>query len=177
MPGFPLYTRRLMIRPLQEEDADGLHVILGDPRVMSRIPSGPSKDLEQTKKRLLKIKSIHDECGLSLWGVFDRESGEMLGNCGIHHVEGTGPEVEISYQIAHDHWGKGIASEAAEVCLDYGLNELNLDEILAMTFPDHVASMRVMENAGMVFKEEATYYDQPMIVYSIRGVYTLTGII
>ena len=37
--------------------------------------------------------------------------------------------VEIGWRLAHEHWGKGYASEAAQASLDYAFGPLNLDEI------------------------------------------------
>jgi RimJ/RimL family protein N-acetyltransferase len=42
---------------------------------------------------------------------------------------------------------------------------MNLKRIIGITFPDHNASMRVMEKAGMSRIENKNYYDQEMAVY------------
>ena len=52
---FLLETNRLYIRAFRFEDDKELHQVFGDPKVMERIPSGPSPTLEETQRRLVKI--------------------------------------------------------------------------------------------------------------------------
>jgi RimJ/RimL family protein N-acetyltransferase len=55
-------------------------------------------------------------------------------------------------------WNKGYATEAAIACLEYGLNNLHLDEIIAVCHPENIGSWRVMEKAGMAYLGTASYY-------------------
>ena len=54
----------------------------------------------------------------------------------------------------YDYWGKGIATEAAIACLNYGFNQLNLNRIIAMLLPDNMGSIRVLEQVGFQFEKE-----------------------
>ena len=162
---FPLETKRLYIRPFRTEDADELHEIFGDSRVMERIPGGPSPTLQETKGRLAKIIEHQEKNGFSLWALIDKEKGNLIGNCGLILVEGRGPEIELSYDIAYEFWGRGYATEAARECLRFGFENLKLDRIIALTYSDHIASRRVMENIGMVYEKTGHYYDRDLVQY------------
>ncbi len=162
---FPLETERLSIRPFRREDADALHGIFGDSRVMSRIPGGPSSTLQATKDRLAKIMAYQEKHGFSLWAVIEKATGRLIGNCGLILVEGRGPEIEVAYDIAYAFWGEGYATEAARECLRFGLEELKLDRIIALTYADHGASRRVMEKIGMVYEKTVRYYDRDLVQY------------
>ena len=55
--------------------------------------------------------------------------------------------------------GEGIpVYEAARAVLRYGLEDLGLERIIAICFPENVGSWRVMEKAGMRFVGTASYY-------------------
>lgn len=162
---FPLETKRLYIRPFRREDADELHEIFGDSRVMERIPGGPSPTLQETKGRLAKIIKHQEKNGFSLWALIDQEKGNLIGNCGLILVEGRGPDVELSYDIAYEFWGRGFATEAARECLRFGFENLKLDRIIALTYFDHIASRRVMEKIGMVYEKTGHYYDRDLVQY------------
>ncbi|MBU7003987.1 MAG: GNAT family N-acetyltransferase [Theionarchaea archaeon] len=164
---FEQITDRLLIRPLTTWDAEELHEILGDPVVMARIPSGASGSLDETKKRLTKIIESYELHGYGLWAVLRRDNGRLIGECGIIPVEGKGPEVEIAYQFSRSSWGRGYATESAKECLRYGLDELGMDRIIGITYPDHGASRRVMEKAGMSYVGTGFYYRHEMVVYEI----------
>tara|TARA_Y100000385_G_C12859477_1_gene536586 strand:+ start:118 stop:327 length:210 start_codon:yes stop_codon:yes gene_type:complete len=50
--------------------------------------------------------------------------------------------------------GKGIATEVAFACLDYGFNQLKLNRIIASILPDNIGSMRVLEKIGFQYEKE-----------------------
>ena len=105
------------------------------------------------------------ENGFGLWAVELKESGELIGDCGLFLVQGTGPEVEVAYHFGKPWWGQGIATEAASACLHFGFKECGLDEIIAICFPEHIASRRVMEKSGMRYVGPARYYDLDLVKY------------
>ncbi len=83
------------------------------------------------------------------------------------------------------YWGKGLATEAAQASLRYGFEALKLDRIVALAYPENLASQRVMEKIGMHYEKTADYHGitavwyaitanqfQPGIIYSVQN---LTG--
>jgi RimJ/RimL family protein N-acetyltransferase len=82
------------------------------------------------------------------WGVWERESGELVGDCSLHFDAGFG-EWELSYGFRRDRWGHGYATEAARACVRYGFEELGLEKIVADVDPANAASARVLENCGL----------------------------
>lgn len=151
------------------EDLEPFHAVFGDPEVMARIPSGVSRDLDHSRERLAWLIEHNDKHGFSLWAIEERETQEMIGDCGLVLVEGKGTEVELAYHLARSRWGRGYGGEAAGAVVDYGLNELDLDEIIAVAEPDHFVSRRVMEKVGMHFDGRGIYYGKEMARYVIRG--------
>ena len=81
---------------------------------------------------------------------------------------GAGPEVELAYHFGKAWWHHGYATEAAIACLDAGFNSFGLQEIIAICFPEHIASRRVMEKAGMKYVGPARYYDLDLVKYVKR---------
>lgn len=49
-------------------------------------------------------------------------------------------------------WGKGYATEAAQLIIDFGFNELNLNRIWAPIMSKNKASCKVMEKVGMSYE-------------------------
>jgi RimJ/RimL family protein N-acetyltransferase len=164
---FPLETKRLYIRPFRAEDVEALHRVFGDARVMDRIPGGPSSTLRETQRRLAKIMAHQETHGFSLWALIEKESGSLVGDCGLILVEGRGPEIEVSYDVAYAFWGRGFATEAARECLRFGFENLKLPRIIALTYADHTASRRVMEKIGMTYEKPAHYYDRDLVQYTV----------
>ena len=163
---FPIETERLLIRPFEPTDAEAMFEIWGDPVAMRCIPSGAHPDVEASRQRIGRFLEHQTAHGFSLWPVVERASGRVLGDCGLLLVEWTGPEVELAYRFGRAAWGKGYATEAAGACLRYGFDVAGLDEIIAVTQPDHVASRRVMEKNGMRFVGTVRYYGLDLVKYA-----------
>jgi ribosomal-protein-alanine N-acetyltransferase len=133
---------------------------------MERIPGGTSPSLQETQRRLSNIIEHQNQHGFSLWAVIEKNSGKLIGDCGLIFVGGYGPEIEISYDIAYEFWGKGYATEAARKCLRFGVEKLKLKRIIGLTYGDHIASRRVMENSGMIYEKHVYRYDRELVQYT-----------
>lgn len=162
-----LTTDRLEIRPFQESDLDGLFRMYGDEETMRYSGgSGGAHTREETAGSLARLMEHQDRHGFSLYALIDRERDEFVGECGMVYVEFTGPEVEVVYYIVRDHWGKGYATEATTACLAYGLDDLGMNRIIGIAWPDNPASLRVMEKSGMTYEGVDTYYGREMVRYA-----------
>jgi RimJ/RimL family protein N-acetyltransferase len=150
MDPLPLTTPRLHIRLLQQEDADALFRIYGDPEAMRYVGStGKARTRDQTGKSLAGFIADREQHGYGLWAADLRASGRMIGMCGLIPVEGTGPDVEVVYVLEQPAWGQGYATEMARACLEAGFTSFGLERIIALAYPENGPSIRVMEKAGM----------------------------
>ncbi len=84
-------------------------------------------------------------------------------------------QIEIGWMLHKDHWNKGYVTEAAKAGLDYAFKKLNQEEIFAYTTHQNLASLKVMEKLGMVFRHEfdlprlgENHPLNPCILYSIH---------
>jgi [ribosomal protein S5]-alanine N-acetyltransferase len=59
---------------------------------------------------------------------------------------------EIGYWLSEAYWGRGIASEAVGLIVEYGFQALDLARIEAAVFPWNPASARVLEKNGFAFE-------------------------
>ena len=57
--------------------------------------------------------------------------------------------IEVGWRLAPAYWGKGYATEGALAALQFGFEQIGLDEILSMTVLANEPSWRVMERIGM----------------------------
>ncbi|MEA2662055.1 MAG: hypothetical protein QOH08_1627 [Chloroflexota bacterium] len=153
-----LETPRLVIRSFEPGDAEGLFRVFADPDVRRYLPPAPEPTIERMRAAVQRRIDTERERGYALWAVLRRDTGELIGNCGLMPVEGIGPEVELAYHYAHAVWNQGFGTEAAVACLAHGLGPIGLDRIIAICFPDNVGSWRVMEKAGMRYEGIASYY-------------------
>lgn len=163
-----LDTPRLFLRSLTLDDVKAIHAIRSDPDAMRYIASGPQPDIEVTRERIRKMMDFQRWLGYSLWAVVLKESGEVIGDCGLIPLERKGPDVELGCHIRKDWWGRGYATEASKACLRYGFTALELDEIVAVIVPENLASRRLAEKCGMRETGIGIYYGIEQVMYKIR---------
>ncbi len=72
------------------------------------------------------------------------------------------PCVEIGWRLAHAHWGRGYATEAAHAALAHGFGPLGLREIVSFTAQQNLRSRAVMERLGMR-RDPADDFDHPKL--------------
>jgi RimJ/RimL family protein N-acetyltransferase len=78
----------------------------------------------------------------------------VIGDCGLIPIPFSGqggkrgPDIELGYRLGAAHWGRGYATEAARAVLKFGIEDLGLDRIVAVTHPENHASKRVLVKTG-----------------------------
>jgi ribosomal-protein-alanine N-acetyltransferase len=162
----PIETARLRIRPVEESDVDGAHRVYGDPEAMRYVGAdGAPRTREQTAAGVTRMIEGQERNGFSLWAVELRETGEMIGICGVVHVDGTGPDVELVYEFQRSAWGNGYATEAARACLAAALGPLGLKRVVALAYPENAQSIRIMQKLGMRDAGMVDAYGHQLVCY------------
>src|SRR5215475_827660 len=126
-------TPRLSLPRLEENDAARLLEIYQEPGLLDYFSVGPPANLEEARAIVRRHMLRYEEWGFGLWATVLRETGDMIGRCGLilHNLE-WGQEIEVAYIISHDHWGKGLASEAARAICDYGFDQLKQSRLICL---------------------------------------------
>ncbi len=160
-------TEHLIIREFQVLDIEALAQILVKPEVMQFSPTGVLSN-KQTAVRIQRFLDSYQKNGYGKWAVINRQSGRLIGYCGIavEEIEGK-PENELGYRIDSDFWGQGLATEAAKACLQYAFTNLNLDYVLGIVEPENQASIRVLEKVGMEFIKKSTWCGKVVCIYQV----------
>jgi ribosomal-protein-alanine N-acetyltransferase len=121
--------------------------VYGDPEVM-RFSLGGARSPADSLERLRGLIEHQQRHGFSKWGVRERASGALVGDCGVQLLE-RGPDVELGFHLRRSVWGRGYATEAARACLDAAFTGLGLDEVIAIVAAANAASVQVLEKIGM----------------------------
>lgn len=122
--------------------------VYGDKDAMRWVGDGDVLTREEGIKWLQTTASNYRLRGYGMSALVWRESGEVIGFCGLVHPGGQ-VEAEIKYALKRACWGRGIATEAAGAMLAYGRERHGLRHIIATTDPQNIASHRVLLKAGM----------------------------
>jgi len=82
------------------------------------------------------------------FGIVLKETGKAIGIVTLRHINQVTKTAETAFWIGRKFWGKGLATEAVGLALDFGFKELQLHRICAWTVEENIASRRVMEKCG-----------------------------
>jgi RimJ/RimL family protein N-acetyltransferase len=164
-------TARLKLRSFTPDDLNDLSEIRSDPDVMKYLGSGKPESIDQSRTALNKILAHWEKHGFGRWAAIDKARDKLIGWCGLSYLENT-KDVEIGYGMAKSYWGKGLTSEAAAAVIKAGFEDLGLDHIVAVAWPENLASRRVMDRLGMKYVKMVYHYQVEVVYYTIsRGEY------
>jgi [ribosomal protein S5]-alanine N-acetyltransferase len=160
-------TNRLMLREFRREDLQSLAPILAAPEVMRFSPTGVNS-IEQVRERIEGFITCYKEFGFGKWAVVLRESGQLLGYCGIavDQIDGK-DEKELGYRLDSKYWGQGLATEAASAAIKCGFEKFNLPYILGIVERENAASVKVLEKVGMQHEKTIIFHEVEMDLYRI----------
>ena len=163
-----LETERLVLREMAQTDFDALYEIFSDAETMQHYPA--SFDKAKVHSWIERNRTRYRENGFGLWAVTLKETGELIGDCGITLQPIHGEMLpEIGYHVRRDHQQKGYASEAASACIAYAFEVLHFPAVYSYMKYTNVASYSTAMKNGMRFIEE---YNDP--VNTRTRVYAIT---
>lgn len=164
--GEVLTTERLLLRPFRASDGDLLFTLYGDARVMAIRKIG-LQTRAQSDAQLAEILDHWRTHGFGLYAVIERTSGRFLGECGLRRIAPDDADIELSYGLVPEAWGKGYGSEASAAVLAHGLGRLGLATVYAIARADNARSRRVMEKLGFRFEKEWSSGEKRVVRYVI----------
>ncbi|MCF6132096.1 GNAT family N-acetyltransferase [Flavobacterium wongokense] len=143
-------TERLLLRRLNENDADEVLALRSNPETMKYIPRPLAKNREDALGHINMIEEkIVTNTGIN-WGITLKGEPKIIGIIGHYKVSPENHRAEIGYMSFPEVNGKGYMSEAIKAVVAYGFEQMNLHSIEAIIDPDNIGSERVLQKNGFV---------------------------
>lgn len=164
-----LETARLILRELTMDDLDDLFTLYRDPDVRQYFPEGVLTYAETQEELEWIINVYYRQYGFGLWATIDKATGALVGRCGLlPWTIGESQEVEVAYLLAKPYWGRGLATEAAQAIVHYGLGHLWLKRLVCLIDPANLASIKVATKIGMAFERAVVIDGKGLLVYAMK---------
>ena len=113
------------------------------------------KPPEETVTRVReRIRADHGPLGF--WCIEGRSDRTFYGLGALIRMP-DGEDVELAYRLARHAWERGIASEAGALLVDYAFRTVALPRVVAVTYPENLASQRVLAKLGFMRAGEVNY--------------------
>lgn len=150
-------TERLILREFVPEDFEPFFEIVSDPETMQHYPK--PFDVEKTRGWIAWNLQNYRAYGFGLWAVVLKETGRLIGDCGITMQDIDGEKLpEIGYHIHKKYWRQGFGSEAARAVRDWGFRNTEYDCLYSYMKYTNVGSYSTALATGM--KKVKEYPDE-----------------
>jgi ribosomal-protein-alanine N-acetyltransferase len=171
---FPvLETNRVLLRRIEETDAEEIFQIRSDERIMQFIDRPRAKSIEDARALISRITDDTNKSQGITWAITLKENIKLLGTIGFWRITVEHFRAEIGYMLNFDYQGKGILSEAMPAILQYGFETIGLHSVEAQVKPGNNASIKLLEKNGFVreaYFNENYFFDGKFldtVVYSV----------
>lgn len=161
-----LETERLLLREFEEADAPAFFLLGSDPLV-TRFTGDRLESLDAAL-HVLRTRPLADyrDRGYGRWACVLKETGGVIGFAGPKYLPDL-DEIDLGYRFLPAHWGKGLATEAAQAVVDHAFSRLALNRLIGLVHPTNAASIRVLEKTGGRFDALIPYQGEPTARYII----------
>lgn len=147
---------RITIKKLTPDCANGLRELTEDDAVYRFLPAIL---FERKYDADYVIERLYDECLKEslILGVFS--DGEFCGLAEIYGYNEFLSKANVGFRALRRYWGRGIASEASALLIDYLFSETDIKTIGASVMSENKASEKVLKKLGFERLPDAEYED------------------
>lgn len=150
-----LLGQQCLLRTFVETDARALAELLQNNKFYWSIYEPLHREeyySEQTQHRkILEGLRLAQENREFSFGIFDQQNGQLIGHISLYAIKRLPySSAFVGYSMDERYAGRGIATEAVALVLNFAFNQLNIHRIEAYVAPENVASVRVLEKAAFV---------------------------
>ncbi len=146
-------TARLYLREIKEGDWMSVHEYASQEQVSRHQPWGPNS-VEESRNFVAQALADTQKMPRTryIFAIILKEQDKLIGAIELNIRNAANRSGEIGYIVNSDHWGKGIATEAASLIIAFGFEDLELHRIYATCAPGNKGSQKVLEKLGMSFE-------------------------
>ena len=145
-----LETKRLILREMTDDDFGALAKVISDPENMKYYAA--PYDEKGVQKWIDWCKASYTKRGFGLWAVVLKETGEMIGDCGVSmQIIDDEMKPEIGYHLRKDYHRQGIGKEMTHAVKDYFFTNFDFNEVYSYMDKNNLPSYKTAEANGMTF--------------------------
>lgn len=106
--------------------------------------------LERINHDYLNGESIH-------WGIIDKLTKKIVGTCGYYRGFNNGVG-ELGCVLLPQYQGVGFMIQAMQLAINFGINDIGLKKIIAITSPQNIKAMSLFDRLGFskMYNEDDT---------------------
>ncbi|WP_244943669.1 ribosomal protein S5-alanine N-acetyltransferase [Vibrio algivorus] len=115
--------------------------------------------IEGWKNRIKRLNDFHQMNTVFSFIIVDKQETKVLGTISFTNVSGFPIHAcNLGYSLAETAQGKGIMTQALQVCIPWIFKHQNLHRIMAAYMPENRRSEKLLDNLGFEFEGIAKDY-------------------
>lgn len=140
---FPLiFNDRISLRQVLSSDINDLIEI-------SFYDSIQATTFEQAIEMNAKINKDYEDGNSIHWGIMDNRSKKIVGTCGYYRGFAKG-EGELGCVLLSQYRGQGFMTSAISLAIDFGIKNIGLNRIWAITSQQNEKAIKLLERLNFV---------------------------
>lgn len=143
---------QLRLRKLRIDDIDDVFAYASDPAVSRYTLWRTHRNSAESKAYIKAVLDQYAAGDVAVWALERRADRVCIGTGGFVKWHPQHRRAEIGYALARRYWGQGYGTEAAQLFIQFGFEQMRCHRIHAFCVPENIASWRVMEKVGMVYE-------------------------
>ena len=159
-----LETERLRFRLFRNDDFPTYEQWCARMEIM-RYLGGKTFDRIQAFRHMSYLIGHWHFLGYGYYAVEEKATGTLVGRCGFTNQPGW-PGFELGWTIIPEYQGRGYATEAARMLLQYAFTVLDQPRVTSLIHPDNAPSRRVAEKLGQRIEGETEVLTMPVLIYA-----------
>ncbi|WP_249709497.1 GNAT family N-acetyltransferase [Bacillus cereus] len=162
-----IHTKRLFMRKPLIEDVEQFYSILKEEVVGKWLAKSRGMSKGEAKDYIMQLISHWEQYNFGVWLLVNRNTGELLGHCGLRKIDETG-EIEIMYVLDPEYWGNGYASEAAKASIQYAKEMMNVKRIIARVKVANENSKKLLRNLGFTYTHDVDHSGRLLSYFELQ---------
>lgn len=136
------------MRPIVAADAAALLSVYGDAHVMRYASDPVFTHPGMVIAMLASVERLLAEGSAFEWGIEARDSGALVGTCGLHGFDELQSTAEVGALLARSAWGQGLMTEALGALIDHARDACGLRLLRADIDPGNDRSLALFRRLG-----------------------------
>ncbi|ALR30886.1 alanine acetyltransferase [Chryseobacterium sp. IHB B 17019] len=128
-----LETERLQLKEIGESNVEDILKIRSNEIINQFVQRNSPKNNYDALQFILTIKENTRNNQTFYWGISLKDQPNLIGTICLWNFSEDRKVAEVGYELLPDYHRKGMMSEALSAVLNFGFNDLHLQEIVAMT--------------------------------------------
>jgi ribosomal-protein-alanine N-acetyltransferase len=174
LPRFDLNNGFILDDIIPEQDAQNYFLYINQPQVSPFIATGNvPPNVARAKEDLQYWRSLFINRRGFYWAIREIATNGLVGTIGFNNVSALHLKGELSYDLSHHYWGRGLVTRGLAKVIDFAQNALGIVRIQAYTSRGNKKSMKVLERnkfkvEGILRKYEILQGEhQDFVMYSL----------